>query len=50
MRYDNEEWCKIWNRTDLPVQNWHKECDKFSLKHSKISKFCTLMGSFDQII
>ena len=46
MRYDNEEWCKIWNRIDLLVQNWHKEFNKFWLKHSKISKFCTLMGSF----
>ena len=46
MRYDNEEWCKIWNRIDLPVQNWHKEFNKFWLKHSKILKFCTFMGSF----
>ena len=46
MHYDHEEWCKIWNRIDLPVQNWHKEFHKFSPGHSKISKICTLMGSF----
>ena len=46
MRYDNEEWCKIWNRIDLPFQNWHEEFNKFWPEHSKISKICTLMGWF----
>ena len=46
MRYDNEEWCKIWNRIDLPFQNWHEEFNKFWFEHSKISKICTLMGWF----
>ena len=35
MRYDNEEWCKIWNRIDLPFQNWHEEFNKFWSEHSK---------------
>ena len=46
MRYDNEEWCTIWNRIDFPVQNWHKEYNKFWPEHSKVSKICTLMVSF----
>ena len=43
MRCDNEEWCKIWNRIDLPLQNWHEEFNKFWPEHSKI---CTLIGWF----
>ena len=46
MCHDNEEWCKSWRGIDLTWQNWHEECDKFWSKHSKISKICTLMGSF----
>ena len=46
MCYDNEEWCKIWNRIGLPFQNWHEEFKTFWPKHSKISKICTLMGWF----
>ena len=46
MHCDNEEWCKIWNRIDLPLQNWHEEFSKFSPEHSKISKICTLMDWF----
>ena len=46
MRYDNEEWCRIWNRIDLPFQNWHEEFNKFWSEHSKISKMCTFMGWF----
>ena len=46
MLYDNEEWCKIWNRIDLRFQNWHEEFNKFWLAHSKISKIYTLMGWF----
>ena len=34
--YDNEEWCKIWNRIDLSLQNWHKEFNKFWPDYSKI--------------
>ena len=42
--HENEEWCKNWRRIDFSVQNWHEQFDKFWFKHSKISKFCTLMG------
>ena len=42
--HDSEEWCKIWGRIDLSVQNWHEEFDEFWLEDSKISKICTLMG------
>ena len=46
MCYDNEEWCKICEGIELPVQNWHEEFNKFLPEHSKISKICTLMGCF----
>ena len=46
MRYDNEECCKIWNRINLPFQNWHEVFNKFWPEHSKISKICFLMGWF----
>ena len=38
IRYDNEQWCRIWNRTDWLFQNWHEEFNKFWPEHSKISK------------
>ena len=47
--HGNEEWCKNWGGIDLPVQNWNEEFNKFWLKHSKISKMCTL-PAFDQSI
>ena len=40
------EWCRIWTGIDSPVQNWHKEFNKFWPEHSEISKICTLMGCF----
>ena len=40
------EWCKIWNRTVLPFQNWHEKFNKFWPEHSKISKICSLMCWF----
>ena len=47
MRYDNEEWCKIWNGIDFPVQNWHWHWHKkFWPEYSRISETCTLMGWF----
>ena len=30
---DTKEWWKIWRGIDLLFQNWHKEFDKFWLKH-----------------
>ena len=41
MHYDNGKLCKIWNRIDLPFQNWHKEFNKFWPEHSKVWKICT---------
>ena len=35
-----------WRGINFSFQNWHKEFDKLSLKHSKVSKIFTLMGSF----
>ena len=43
---NNEEWCEIWRGMDFSVQNWHEDFDNFWREHSKISKLCTLMGSF----
>ena len=36
--YDTTEWCKIWWKTDSWFEIWHDEFDKFSPKHSKVSK------------
>ena len=44
--HENKEWWKIRGGIDLSLQNWHEEFDKFWPKHSKISKICTLIGSF----
>ena len=33
--HENEEWCKIWRKTDLSFQKWHEEFRKFyRLKNS----------------
>ena len=37
--HDNEEWCKIWRKTDLLLRKWHEEFWKFSPEYSKVSKF-----------
>ena len=41
-----EVWWKILRGIGLSFQNWHKEFDAFSLKHSKVSKIYTLMDYF----
>ena len=42
-----KKWCKNWRGIDdLSVQNWHEEFDELWSEHLKISKICTLMGSF----
>ena len=46
MYYDNEEWCIIWRRIGLSVQNWHEEFNGLWPEHSKISEICSLMGCF----
>ena len=46
MCHDNEDWFKIWGRTDLSFQHLHEEFDKFWPEHSKVSKLFALMGFF----
>ena len=43
MSYDNEEWCKIWRKTEL-FQKW-QEFHEFWPEHLKVSQTCTLIGS-----
>ena len=46
MSHDTEGWCKIWRKIDLSFQNWHEKFDEFWSEHWKVSKICTLIGSF----
>ena len=43
---NTEELWKIWRGIELLFQNWHKQFDKFSLEHWKVSKIYTLMECF----
>ena len=36
--HDTGGWCKIWRKTDFWFGKWHKEYDKFSPDHLKVSK------------
>ena len=36
--HDNEEWCKIWRKTDLWFEKWHEEFGKVSPEHLEMSK------------
>ena len=45
MPHDTEDWCKIWTKTNLLLQN-SQEFGEFWSKHSKVSKICTLIGPF----
>ena len=45
MSYDNEEWCKIWRKTNFLFQKW-QEFGEFWPEHSKVSKICTLIDSY----
>ena len=38
MLHDNEEWCKIWRKTDLSFGKRHEEFGNFSPEHSKVWK------------
>ena len=38
-------WSKIWRKTDLLFQKW-QEFGEFWLKHLKVSKICTFIGSY----
>ena len=44
--FQTQEGYKIWRGIELLFQNWHKEFDKISLEHSKVSKIFILMSSF----
>ena len=44
--HGTEEWCKIWRKTGLPVQNWHEDFDECWPGLSKIPNICTLMCCF----
>ena len=46
--HDNEEWCKIWSKTDLLLRKWHEEFGKLSPEHSKVSKLELWWDSFVQ--
>ena len=41
-----KDWCKIWRGTDLLLQNWYVEFDKFWLEHSKFLNMFALMSSY----
>ena len=43
---DTEEWWKIWREIGLSFENWQEEFNEFWPEHLKVSKICTLMGSF----
>ena len=38
MLHNNEEWWKVWRKTDSWFQKWHEESGEFSPKHSKVQK------------
>ena len=44
--HDNEEWCKIWRRIDLPLRNRPEEFDEFWPELLKISEILILMCPF----
>ena len=46
--HNNEEWYKIWKKTDLWFGKWHKEFAKFSPEHSKVSKLGVWWDTFIQ--
>ena len=45
MSHDTKQWCKIWRETDLLFQKW-REFGEFWPEHLKVSKICSLIGSF----
>ena len=48
--HDNEEWCKIWIKTNLWFGKWHEEFCKFSRKHLKVSKLGVWWGYFVRVL
>ena len=45
MSHDPEEWYNIWRKTDFLFQKW-QEFGEFWPEHSKVSRICTLIGSY----
>ena len=45
MSHDTEDEMQIWRKTDFLFQKWQEFC-KFWSKHSKVSKNCSLIGTF----
>ena len=39
MCHDNEEWCKIWRRIDLPFQTWHEEFKRILIRALESLKY-----------
>ena len=48
MFHDNEEWRKIWRKTDLVLGKCHEEYGKFLPEHSNVSKLKLWWDSFIQ--
>ena len=48
MFHDNEEWWKIWRKTDLCFPMWHEKFGKFLTEHLKVSKLGLWWGLFIQ--
>ena len=38
MSHDNEEWCKVWRKTDSWFQKWHDEFVNFNASSGKSEK------------
>ena len=39
MFHGNEEWCKVWRKTDSWFPKWHEAFGEFSPNHSKVQTF-----------
>ena len=48
--HDTEDWCKIWNKTDLWFGKWYEEFGIFLLDHWKVSKLGLSWDPFIQSI
>ena len=46
--HENEDWCKIWRKTDLWFGKWDEEYGKFSPEHLKVSKLGVWSGRLIQ--
>ena len=48
MFHNARNWCKIWRKSELWFEKWHKGFDKFWLEHTKVSKLGHFWGLFIQ--